>query len=82
MAKRPKHPSAPVEFRLEKESSVELGALLKFAGVCDSGGEAKHFVQSGSARVNGVVEIRRGRKLVAGDRVEARGKVILVAGGN
>ena len=82
MPKRPKHPSAPLEFRLEKEAFVELGALLKFAGVCESGGEAKHFVQSGSARVNGEVEVRRGRKLVAGDRVEARGKTILVAAGS
>ena len=78
MSKRPKHPTAPVAFNLGRDPSIELGALLKFAGVCESGGEAKHFVQSGSARVNGQVEVHRGRKLVVGDRVEARGKTIVV----
>lgn len=82
MAKKQKHPAAPLEFQLEKEEFVELGSLLKFASVCESGGEAKHLVQSGSVRVNGKVELRRGRKLVAGDRVVARGRTLIVSGGN
>ena len=81
MPRRPKHPMAALEFKLEKETSVELGALLKFATICGSGGEAKHLVQSGVVRVNGEAELRRGRKLVAGDKVEARGKTIVVAAG-
>ena len=82
MPRRPKHPMVELEFKLEKETSVELGALLKFATVCGSGGEAKHLVQSGAVKVNGQVELRRGRKLVAGDKVEARGKSILVSAGS
>ena len=34
-----------------------------------SGGEAKHLIQAGHVRVNDEVELRRGRKLWAGDRV-------------
>ena len=35
-----------------------------------SGGEAKVLIQAGEVLVNGEVETRRGRKLVAGDVVE------------
>ena len=34
-----------------------------------SGGEAKIFIKSGSVKVNGVIETRRGRKLNMGDKV-------------
>ena len=34
-----------------------------------SGGEAKIFIKSGSVKVNGVIETRRGRKLNKGDKV-------------
>ena len=34
-----------------------------------SGGEAKNFIKSGSVKVNGVIETRRGRKLNKGDKV-------------
>lgn len=49
--------------------TVALGAFLKWAQVVDSGGAAKQLVQSGRVKVNGVVERRRGRTLVPGDRV-------------
>jgi len=48
---------------------VPLGAFLKLAGVASTGGHAKLLVQEGEVRVNGEVETRRGRKLVAGDVV-------------
>ncbi len=38
-----------------------------------TGGEAKLRVQNGEVRVNGAIELRRGRQLVAGDRVEWQG---------
>lgn len=50
--------------------SVELAALLKWAKVVGSGGEAKRLIQEGQVRVNGVVERHRSRRLVSGDRVE------------
>jgi ribosome-associated protein len=77
----PKPSHEPLRFALDGAPHVELGALLKLAGVCDSGGEAKHLVQSGAVRVDGQVEIRRGKKLPAGSRVEARGRTILVLEG-
>lgn len=53
---------------------VTLGAFLKLAGVVATGGHAKLMVQSGSVRVNGRVETRRGHKLVAGDVVAVDGR--------
>ena len=78
MPKNPAQPRPPLEFTLEGAPHVELGGLLKAVGICDSGGEAKHLVQSGAVRVDGQVETRRGRKLLAGARVEARGRVVWV----
>ena len=48
---------------------IKLDALLKLAGVCDTGGQAKMMVQSGEVFVNGAVCTQRGKKLVAGDVV-------------
>ena len=52
---------------------IALGQLLKLAGAVESGGAARAFLASGQVRVNGEVDVRRGRKLVAGDRVEIAG---------
>ncbi|MGN7860258.1 RNA-binding S4 domain-containing protein [Microbacterium sp. 22303] len=49
--------------------SIRLGQFLKFAGLIDSGGDAKGAILDGYVRVNGEVERRRGRQLVAGDLV-------------
>lgn len=69
----PKPPPEPVDFVLS-EPAIELAQLLKAVGACDSGGEAKHLVQSGGVLVNGAPELRRGKRLVAGDVVFARGR--------
>lgn len=53
-----------------RTDSIKLGALLKWAQVAQSGGEAKQWIQEGRVRVNGVVERRRSRRLIPGDRVE------------
>tara|TARA_B100000686_G_C16324270_1_gene729830 strand:+ start:145 stop:282 length:138 start_codon:yes stop_codon:yes gene_type:complete len=39
---------------------------------------AKHMIQSGEVAVNGNIETRRKKKLMAGDKVETSGKVIVV----
>lgn len=57
---------------------IALGNFLKLVGAAESGGDAKHLVQSGLVRVNDAVETRRGRKLAPGDRVDARGKRYVV----
>lgn len=53
--------------------SITLGALLKLANIAATGGEAKWLISEGRVKVNGQIEVRRGRKLYAGDRVEVAG---------
>ena len=50
---------------------IRLDQFLKLAGAVQGGGEAKARVQAGEVRVNGEVELRRGRKLRPGDVVDA-----------
>ena len=40
----------------------KLDALLKYAGLCETGGEAKELVQGGAVKVNGEVCTMRGKK--------------------
>ena len=55
---------------MEEEPAITLGQALKASDLVGSGGEAKVLIQAGEVLVNGEVETRRGRKLVAGDVVE------------
>ena len=48
---------------------MKLDQFIKWKNLVSSGGEAKTFIKSGSVRVNGEIEIRRGRKLNKGDKV-------------
>ena len=48
---------------------MKLDQFLKWQNLASSGGEAKIFIKSGSVKVNGSVETRRGRKLNKGDKV-------------
>jgi ribosome-associated protein len=57
-----------IEFTLRGEH-ITLDALLKATGLAGSGGEAKNFITGGAVRVNGEAELRRGRKVRAGDVV-------------
>ena len=52
---------------------IKLDALLKFAGLRETGGEAKELIQGGAVKVNGEVCTQRGKKLRPGDDVEAEG---------
>ena len=49
---------------------IKLEALLKFAGITTTGGEAKERIQAGEIKVNGQVCTQRGKKLRAGDLVD------------
>ena len=44
----------------------------------DTGGGAKSLIAARSVRVNGAIEVRRGRQLTPGDRVEVHGGPMLV----
>ena len=48
---------------------MKLDQFLKWNNLVSSGGEAKILIKSGSVKVNGVIETRRGRKLNMGDKV-------------
>ncbi|MBD1863084.1 MULTISPECIES: RNA-binding S4 domain-containing protein [Trichocoleus] len=49
--------------------TIKLDQFLKVIGLVDTGGQAKMIIQNEVVSVNGVLETRRGRKLVSGDRV-------------
>lgn len=57
---------------------IRLQDLLKFAGVVETGGEAKLLIQEGAVSVNGEVCAMRGRKLRPGDRAELNGVTLVV----
>ena len=52
---------------------INLTQVLKLAGWVAHGGEAKALIADGRVRVNGAVELRKRRKLAAGDTVELDG---------
>lgn len=53
-----------------KDEFIKLGQVMKLAGMVDSGLEAKIDIQEGLVKVNGKVEIQRGKKIYPGDVVE------------
>ena len=59
---------------------IKLDSLLKFAGLCDTGGFAKELVQQGAVRVNGEVCTMRGKKIRPGDTVEVDRFLVHVTG--
>lgn len=61
-----------------REDYIKLGQALKAAGLVESGVEAKMVIQDGLVRVNGDLEKRRGKKLVAGDVAEYNGQTVKI----
>ena len=57
---------------------IRLGQFLKFAGLLDSGGNAKEAIIDGYVIVNGEVDRRRGRQLQVGDVVSFEGRTARV----
>lgn len=57
---------------------VELFKVLKFEAMVNSGGQAKLVISDGQVLVNGDVETRKRRKLVAGDVIEFNGERLLL----
>ena len=49
---------------------IKLDALLKYACIAQTGGEAKIMVQNGEIKVNGEVCTMRGKKIKNGDIIE------------
>jgi ribosome-associated protein len=63
-----------------RDDSIRLGQFLKFAGLIDSGADAKVVIADGLVLVNGTVETRRGRQLRRGDTVALGERSARVAG--
>jgi len=57
---------------------IKLDALLKYASIVSTGGEAKIFIQNGSVFVNGEVCLQRGKKIKSGDVVRFRNDVLKI----
>lgn len=61
-----------------REDYIKLGQALKAAGLVESGVDAKFAIQDGLVKVNGQVEVQRGKKLVSGDVVEFEGNKVTI----
>lgn len=51
-----------------RDEYIKLGQALKAAGFVESGADAKDVIVQGMVKVNGEVEVQRGKKLYAGMR--------------
>lgn len=61
-----------------KDEFIKLGQALKAVGLAESGVDAKYAIQDGLVKVNGNVELQRGKKLYRGDVVEFDGETFTV----
>lgn len=61
-----------------REDYIKLGQALKAAGLVESGVEAKEVILDGLVKVNGKVEIQRGKKLYNQDTVEYNNEIISI----
>jgi len=60
------------------QEPVELYKILKFEGMVATGGEAKMVISEGLVVVNGKVETRKRKKIVAGDTIEFGQEIIRI----
>ena len=60
------------------EDYIRLDNLMKFSGLCNSGGRAKYLIQNGEVMLNGEVCAMRGKKIRPGDRIEYNGRTVEV----
>ena len=61
-----------------KDEFIKLGQALKLAGLVDSGVMAKDVILDGLVKVNGNVELQRGKKLYEGDVFSFNGEDVKV----
>ena len=66
-----------MEIKLRDEF-IKLGQALKAAGLVESGVDAKFAIQDGLVKVNGAVEMQRGKKLYDWDKVEYDGETVTI----
>ena len=61
-----------------REEFIQLGQALKAANLVEDGVDAKFVIQEGEVKVNGEVDIRRGRKLYDGDVISFHGEEVKI----
>lgn len=61
-----------------RDEFIKLGQALKLAGLVDSGVEAKDVILNGEVKVNGEVELQRGKKLYKDFIVSYNGSEFIV----
>jgi ribosome-associated protein len=62
------------------EESIRLGQLLKLVDAVPTGAQVKDVLLTGTVRVNGEPEERRGRQVRRGDVVQVEGMEDVVVG--
>ncbi len=60
------------------EKTIQLDQFMKVIGIAQSGGHAKQLIQSGQVFVNDEAETRRGRQLMANDKIVYEGETYVV----
>jgi len=65
------------EVEISKEPA-ELYKILKFESMVASGGQAKFVIAEGMVIVNGEIETRKRKKIIAGDIIEFGDEKILI----
>ena len=61
-----------------RDEFIKLGQAMKLAGLVEYGVEAKIEIQEGFVKVNGEVELQRGKKIYPGDLIEFDGQQVKV----
>ena len=61
-----------------RDEFIKLGQALKVANLVESGVDAKFVIQDGLVKVNGQVEMQRGKKIYHNDVVEFDGNTFTV----
>ena len=61
-----------IELKIRDEF-IKLGQAIKLANLVQDGVEAKYVIQDGLVKVNGEVDLRRGKKLYEGDTFSFEG---------
>ncbi|MFP3155603.1 RNA-binding S4 domain-containing protein [Lachnospiraceae bacterium ZAX-1] len=61
-----------------RDDFIKLGQALKAAGFVDSGLTAKLVIQDGLVKVNGKIQLQRGKKLYNGDIVSFEEETIRI----
>ena len=67
------------ELSLEGRPYIALHSLLKLQGWCESGAAAKHVIAGGLVFVDGLVELRKSCKIIAGRVVTYEARSVLIS---